>query len=94
MNHFWEKLWFWTTMGLASIVILVAMSVLLPVLFFLALPFFLMAMVWLLSLWLRGLKKENSATYDEQGARYTKATILSKESSTQELFDGKDKSSS
>ncbi len=85
MNRFWEKLWLWTTLVLGGIALLSILSVVLPLLFLLALPFFLIGFVWLFLLWLQSFKGEKESEYDEDGARYTKATILSKESSTQEI---------
>ncbi|MFN4215838.1 MAG: hypothetical protein ACK4HQ_00340 [Brevinematales bacterium] len=94
MNSFWEKLWIWTTLILGAIAILSLLSVVLPILFLLALPFFLMGLVWLLILWFQSIKREKTNEYDEDGARYTRATIVSKESSSQEIPYDKNKPSS
>ncbi|URA11036.1 hypothetical protein [Thermospira aquatica] len=89
MGNWWDRVWFWVTVGLGGLAFLTILAFLLPVLFFLALPFvFLGVLWWLLESWNRLTRKERS--YDETGARYTEATIISKETVPPSLSQGKE----
>ncbi len=96
MNSWWDKLWFWVTLGLGGIALLTMLAFVLPVLLFLAIPFVLLGILgWLLGGW-RSFRR-GETHYDETGARYTEATIISKETITpglEEKEDGQDNQSS
>lgn len=95
MKEWWEKLWLWTTVVLGGIAVFGILSLLLPFLAILFLPLFIGFFLWFLVVWLRSLATtEKPTNYDETGARYTHATIISKESTLSELGNEKNNTKS